>query len=321
MTADARTPIRLGTRRSALARVQSEWVAEQVRRTSGLAVELVEVVTEGDVNQAPLTSLGGTGVFVSALRDALRSGAVDLAVHSLKDLPTDAADGLTIAAVPRRADARDALVARGASLASLPVGATVGTGSPRRAAQLRLARPDLSVVDLRGNVDTRLRAVSDGALDAVVLAVAGLVRLDRADAIDEILDPEVMLPAPGQGALAVETRTSVLDADDPRRTALLTSLRSLDDATTRACVTAERAVLSALEAGCAAPVGALADVDHSGTGDPGLRLRAFLAGGEGQAAMRMSITAPADQADTAGRQLAARLLERLGVDVLGERAT
>jgi hydroxymethylbilane synthase len=321
MTVDARAPIRLGTRRSALARTQSEWVADQLRRSSDLAVKLVEVVTEGDVNQAPLTSLGGTGVFVSALREALLSGEVDLAVHSLKDLPTQPAQGITVASVPRRADPRDALVARGASLATLRIGATVGTGSPRRAAQLRIARPDLSVVDVRGNVDTRLRKVNDGLLDAVVLAVAGLVRLDRADEIDEILDPEVMLPAPGQGALAVETRASVLDADDPRRTALTTSLRTLDDAATRACVTAERAVLSALEAGCAAPVGALADVGLDGAGGPDLRLRAFLAGGEGQAAMRMSITAPLDQADATGRQLAARLLEQLGVDVLGERAT
>ncbi len=321
MSIDPRAPIRLGTRRSALALVQSEWVADQIRRASGLAVELVEVTTQGDVSAAPLTSLGGTGVFVSALREALVSGAVDLAVHSLKDLPTQAAVGVQIAAVPRRADPRDALVARGATLATLPVGARVGTGSPRRAAQLKLVRPDLAIVDLRGNVDTRIRRVQDGELDAVVLAVAGLTRLGREDVIDDVLDPQVMLPAPGQGALAVEARTSVLADDDPRRPALETSLRALDDVSTHACVIAERAVLSALEVGCAAPVGALAVIDESGTGDPELTLQAFLAAGEGPATLRLSTTAPVDQADAAGRQLAARLLDRAGADVLGERAT
>ena len=321
MTTQARQPIRLGTRRSALAKAQSEWVAERLRRAGGLAVELVEVTTEGDVNRAPLTTLGGTGVFVSALRDALLAGTIDVAVHSLKDLPTQPATGLRLAAVPVREDARDALVARGATLATLESGARVGTGSPRRAAQLRLARPDLRVVDLRGNVGTRLGRVADGDLEAVVLAVAGLKRLDRADVIDEILDPAVMLPAPGQGALAVEIRDLGLDAADSRSAALETALRSLDHAATRAAVTAERAVLAALQAGCAAPVGALAVVDETGSGQPELTLHAFLADGEGAAASRLSITAPSDQAEAAGRQLATRLLDRIGSDVLGERAT
>jgi hydroxymethylbilane synthase len=313
-------PIRLGTRRSLLAVAQSEWVAEQLRR-SGLDVTLVEVTTEGDVNRAPLTTLGGTGVFVSALRDALVAGDVDVAVHSLKDLPTEPAHGIRLAAVPPREDPRDALVANGATLATLPLGARVGTGSPRRAAQLRLARPDLDVVDLRGNVDTRIGRVTEGDLDAVVLAVAGLNRLDRASLIDDVIDPATMLPAPGQGALAVETREPALTADDPRSTALEAALRDLDDHATRAAVTAERAVLSALQAGCAAPVGALAVVDHIGSGEPELTLHAFLVLPEGAPASRLSITAPVDQADAAGRQLAARLLDRTGAHVLGEPAT
>ena len=321
MTGQDRLPIRLGTRRSPLARAQSEWVAEQLRQTGQLTVELVEVTTEGDLNRAPLTTLGGTGVFVSALRDALVSDAVDVAVHSLKDLPTLPAPGIRLAAVPVREDARDALIAGGRTLATLPTGAQVGTGSPRRAAQLRLARPDLRVVDLRGNVDTRVRRVTDGDLDAVVLAVAGLNRLGRADVIDEVLDPATMLPAPGQGALGVETREPALPAADPRSLTLESALRALDDPATRAAVTAERAVLSALQVGCAAPVGALAVVDDPGSGEPELTLQAFLAHGEGSATSRLSITAPADQAEAAGRQLAARLLDRAGAAVLGERAT
>jgi hydroxymethylbilane synthase len=295
--------IRLGTRRSALALAQSSIVADELSGASGRAVELVHITTEGDVSSAPLASLGGTGVFVSALRDALLSGEVDVAVHSLKDLPTAPAPGLELIAVPCRADARDALVARdGFTLATLPHAALVGTGSPRRAAQLKALRPDLEVVDIRGNIDTRLGLVVDGSVDAVVLAQAGLERLGRQAIVTQTIDPSQMLPAPGQGALAVEVREGALDES------LQTPLRSLDDGATRAAVTAERAVLSALEAGCSAPVGALAVVDELGFHEPELTLEALVAASDGSTVKRLSITAPLADADSAGRQLAARLL-------------
>lgn len=244
-------PLRLGTRASALATSQSDWVAERLR-AAGHEVELVHVRTEGDVSRASLQEIGGTGVFASALRDALRGGDVDLAVHSLKDIPTAPEPGLTIAAVPEREDPRDVLVARdGLTLAELPAGSVIGTGSPRRAAQLALARPDLQVRDIRGNVGTRINLVRQGDLDAVILARAGLARLDRlADATDT-LGLDAMLPAPGQAALAVECRE-----DDQELVTLLE--QTLEHAPTRAAVTAERAVLAALEAGCTAPIAALA---------------------------------------------------------------
>src|SRR5262245_13799705 len=199
------TALRLGTRRSALALAQASLVADAIRRRIGRPVELIEITTHGDVSAEPLTTIGGTGVFVSALRDAVLSGDVDLAVHSYKDLPTAPAQGLVIAAVPARADPRDVLVARdGRKLADLPAGAVVGTGSPRRAAQLRALRPDLDIHPIRGNVDTRIRLVSSREIDAVVLASAGLARLGRLDEAAQILDVDEMLPAPAQGALAVE---------------------------------------------------------------------------------------------------------------------
>lgn len=306
--------LRLGTRRSALARTQSALVAEELHERTGREVRLVEVVTQGDVSAAPLAQIGGTGVFATALRSALRAGDVDLAVHSLKDLPTSPAPGLVLAAVPAREDPRDVLVSRdGAGLADLPPGARVGTGSPRRAAQLRAARPDLRVVDVRGNVDTRLRTVTEGALDAVVLARAGLLRLGRAGEVSEVLEPEVLMPAPGQGALAVECR-----ADDAATTA---ACADLDHAATRAEVTAERALLAALEAGCTAPVGALAMAVPAGSSAPagtaGLRLRAVVVSADGSLAVRRSATSapqrrhddPLLAAEALGRDLAAALLE------------
>jgi hydroxymethylbilane synthase len=251
-----------------------------------------------------LSTIGGTGVFVSALRDALLMGEIDLAVHSLKDLPTAELPELELVAVPERADARDALVARdGHTLESLPAGSTVGTGSPRRAAQLKAHRPDLDVVDIRGNVDTRLGLVTSGSVDAVVLAKAGLERLGRLDAVTETIDPSVMLPAPGQGALALEVVKDL--AGDDRHA----PLRQLDDPATRAAVTAERAVLSALEAGCSAPVGALGIVSELGFSEPELTLEALVASPDGSSVARMSITAPLIEADSAGRQLAGRLLD------------
>lgn len=302
------TALRLGTRKSALALAQATLVADAVRAGTGRDVELVHVTTDGDVSRESLASLGGTGVFVSALRDALLMGEIDLAVHSLKDLPTAELPELELIAIPERADARDALVARTShTLESLPSGATVGTGSPRRAAQLKALRPDLDVVDIRGNVDTRIGLVDSGRVDAVVLAKAGLERLGRLDVITETIDPSVMLPAPGQGALALEVvrdPSSGWAGDD--RHALL---RQLDDAATRAAVTAERAVLSALEAGCSAPVGALGVVSELGFSQPELTLEALIASPDGSSVARMSITAPLLEADAAGRQLAARLLD------------
>ena len=252
---DGPTPIRLGTRASRLAVAQSQDVADRLAKAAGRPVELVTVTSEGDTNRASLASLGGTGVFASALREALVAGEVDVLVHSLKDLPTAPYPGLTIGAVPKRADARDVLVARnGATVDTLPEGAKVGTGSPRRAAQLRAQRPDLDVVDIRGNIDTRLGRVDDD-LDAVVLAAAGLGRIDRLSAATELLDLGFWPSAPGQGALAVEIRSDETDRG------LLAALRKIEHAPTRLTVTAEREVLAKLEAGCSAPIGATAVVD------------------------------------------------------------
>ena len=264
--------VRIGTRASKLALTQTQQTADQLAAVGGFPVELVHITTEGDVKTGSLSQMGGTGVFVAALRDALLQDICDVAVHSLKDLPTGAAVGLTIAATPKRVDVRDVLCARdGLKLADLPQGAKVGTGSPRRAAQLRAARPDLAVQDIRGNVDTRLGRVpglpgnaagAPGDLDAVVLAAAGLERIGRLDTVSEFFEMDVMLPAPGQGALAIECRT----ADAPRKAGstegsqgvLAQALAALNDEDTRLAVTAERAVLARLEAGCAAPVGAFA---------------------------------------------------------------
>jgi hydroxymethylbilane synthase len=254
-TSGDKPAIRLGTRASRLAVAQSQDIADRLAKVSGRPVELVTVTSEGDTNRASLASLGGTGVFASALREALVAHEVDVLVHSLKDLPTAPYPGLTIGAVPKRADARDVLVARnGATVETLPEGATVGTGSPRRAAQLRADRPDLDVVDIRGNIDTRLARVEDD-LDAIVLAAAGLGRIGRLDAATELLDLGFWPSAPGQGALAVEIRA---DEDDRN---LLAALRKIEHAPTRLTVTAEREVLAKLEAGCSAPIGATAVVD------------------------------------------------------------
>jgi len=261
--------VRIGTRGSQLAVTQSQHTADQLSAVGGFDTELVRIKTDGDVLTGPLSQMGGTGVFAVALRDALLVERCDVAVHSLKDLPTAAVPGLAIAAVPAREDVRDVLCARdGLTLETLPVGARVGTGSPRRAAQLLLARPDLDIVDIRGNVDTRLGRVPGlpgnaadvpGDLDAVVLAASGLKRLGRTDVISEYLETSVMLPAPGQGALAVETRSADAPQDVSQAAApdvLAQALAAIDDADSRLAVTAERALLARLEAGCAAPVGA-----------------------------------------------------------------
>ena len=297
--------IRVGTRSSLLATTQARQVADLVRERLGHDVELVEVATEGDRTTAPLASLGGTGVFVTALREALLDDRVDVAVHSLKDLPTAPAPGIALAAVPPREDPRDVVVARdGLTLGELPVGSRVGTGSPRRAAQLHALGLGLEVVDIRGNVDTRLGKVASGEYDAVVLARAGLARLGRLGDVTEVLDPLQMLPAPGQGALAVECR-----ADDD----LLAALATIDDPATRAAVTAERAVLATLEGGCSAPIGALADVAEGDDGDE-LWVRAVALSPDGSLSVRMSASGrPEDAAD-----LGARLATGMLADGAGE---
>ena len=259
--------VRLGTRRSQLARSQSTAIAHQLAALTGWRVEIVEVVTEGDVNMSPLTGFGGTGVFVSAVRQALHQGKIDIAVHSLKDLPTTPEAGIQMAAIPPRVDPADVLIGRdGLGLRDLPAGSVVGTGSPRRAVQLRAARPDIEVRGVRGNVDTRIAHVRDGRLDAVVLAAAGVRRIGRLAEATESLDFETMLPAPGQGALGVETRAAdspfafddeVMAADVEVRNAL----RRLHDEATDLAVTCERAILSRAEAGCSAPIGALATIE------------------------------------------------------------
>lgn len=293
-------PLRLGTRASALATTQSGHVADEIRTRLGREVELVEISTEGDVSTAPLTQMGGTGVFVSALREALLRGEVDFAVHSLKDIPTYSHDGIALAATPRREDPRDVLLSRdGLTLGELPAGSRVGTGSPRRVAQLEALGLGLEIVDIRGNVDSRIRKMRDGDYDAILLACAGITRLGRADEVTEVIDPLQMLPAPGQGSLAVECRS-----DDVETLALLAQL---DDADTRAAVTAERAVLAELEAGCSAPLGTLAEVVEGEDG-PELWLRAVAASVDGTRQIRRSTTGPVAEAESVGRRLASEML-------------
>jgi hydroxymethylbilane synthase len=319
---ESSTTLRIGTRPSKLALAQSGLVAQRLRAAGHDAV-LVEVATPGDRSSAPIAELAqagaGVGIFVSALRDALARGEVDVAVHSYKDLPSAPDPRLLIAAVPGREDPRDALVARdGKVLGELPVGARVGTGSPRRRVQLEALGLGLEVVAIRGNVDTRIGKVASGELDAVVVAAAGLRRLGRVAEATELLDPVQMLPAPAQGALAVECRIDDLD--------LARSLTEvLDDEHTRAAVGAERALLAGLEADCSAPIGALADVvsdwieDEPGSAGSSaagrivdrLSLRAVIGTADG-ALLRASATGDLDDAEKLGAALAAELLDMGG---------
>jgi hydroxymethylbilane synthase len=299
--------LRLGTRGSALALAQSRLVADAITAAVGEPVELVEIVTEGDRSTAPVPELG-VGVFVSALRDALCAKEIDIAVHSYKDLPTAPVEGLNIAAVPPREEARDALVSRtGSTVDALPAGAKIGTGALRRIAQLRALGRGYDCVPLRGNVDTRLRKLAAGEVDAVVLAAAGLRRLGRAGEITELLDPAVMLPAPAQGALAVECRT----AD---RT-LVEQLRCVDDDDTRAAVAAERTLLATLEAGCSAPVAALAHIV-----DGNVELWAAVFAPDGTRVIRHAGTGALSDAAGLGSRVAARLLADGADSLLGETA-
>jgi hydroxymethylbilane synthase len=294
--------LRLGTRKSPMAMIQAGHVAELIRQRTGAGVELVGLTSFGDITRVNLPDIGGTGVFVSALRESLLGGEIDLAVHSLKDLPTAALPGITLAAVPARDDPRDALIGRdGAKLADLPPGAAIGTGSPRRAAQLLLLRPDVRPVPIRGNAGTRLAKVTSGQVDAVVLAYSGLARIGELDRVSQVFEPDEMLPAPGQGALAVECRTDDTD--------LAGLLALVNDPGSRAAVTAERTVLAELQAGCSAPLGAYA----AGTGV--LHLTAVVVAEDGGLAVRASQSGPPSGAEELGRDVAAELL-RLGAGTI-----
>jgi hydroxymethylbilane synthase len=310
---NAVTPLRLGmlklgTRKSPMAMAQSGQVAAMITKRTGRPVEIVGVTTLGDVSRAQLTQIGGTGVFVGALREALLGGEVDLAVHSLKDLPSGPAAGVRLAAVPTRDDPRDALVARdGAKLADLPPGATIGTGSPRRASQLLALRHDLRCVPIRGNAGTRLSKVTEGELDAVVLAYAGLARIGLLGAITQVFEPDEMLPAPGQGALAVECRDG-----EPELAALLAAV---SDPASLAAAIAERSLLAALEAGCSAPIGAYA------AGTDQLRMQAAVISPDGSRVLRAHGTAAAAGGWQLGRDLAAELLRSGASDLIsGQQA-
>jgi hydroxymethylbilane synthase len=304
--------LRLGTRGSALALAQSQITADALTAATGRPVELVRIVTPGDRSSAPVAQLG-VGVFVSALRDALLAGEIDFAVHSYKDLPTGEHPRLHIAAVPPREDPRDALIARdGQTLTELAAGTMIGTGAVRRIAQLRALGLQLQVTPIRGNIDSRIARVHgpEADLDAVVLARAGVARLGRTAEISETLDPMLMLPAPAQGALAVECR-----ADDAN---LVELLAALDHAPSRAAVVAERAMLATLEAGCSAPVAAHAELAEGEIGDE-IYLRGAVISPDGARAIRLSRTGtPADAAEI-GKALAADLLDAGADTLMGSR--
>jgi hydroxymethylbilane synthase len=307
-------PLRLGTRGSPLALAQADSVARQLADRCGRTAVLVTVATPGDESAAPIERLGTTGVFTSTLREALLRGAVDLVVHSGKDLPTGPVPGLRVAAYPAREDPRDALVwPGGTSIGALPPGARIGTGSPRRAALLRAIGPHLKIVPMRGNVDTRLRKLAHGEVDALVLAMAGLARLGLArlgllDAAVTPLHPSLFMPAPAQGVLVLECRAG--DA------LTATQLAALDHAPTRAAAITERGFLAALGAGCSAPVGALATVAAESGAEAAVRLAGIIAAPDGSSAVRAQMTGAVD-GGALGRRLAKLLLERGGATILG----
>ena len=296
--------LRLGTRASPLARWQAEWVAARLRE-SGVEVELVLISTQGDQNQtAPVGEIGTFGVFTKEIQRALLDGRIDLAVHSLKDLPTEPVEGLCLAAVPPREAAGDALLSRdGRPFEELPPGARIGTGSVRRRAQLWHARPDLEMLDVRGNVDTRLRKLDEGQFEALVLAEAGLRRLGLADRITQVLPKSLILPAVGQGALGLETRN-----DDA---AAKSCLAVLDDAATHASVLAERALLAALRGGCLAPVGAWGRVSGGR-----LQLDAVVLSGDGRRRVAAEASGAPEEAESLGRQAADALLAQGAAEMI-----
>jgi hydroxymethylbilane synthase len=319
----AKDRIRIGTRGSRLARWQAEWVADRLRDLHpGLEVDLIEIKTQGDRDRnTPLAAMAGsgTGLFTKEIQRAVADGSVDVAVHSLKDLPTQRPAGLVLAAVPVREDVADALIAPlRRTLDALPPGAKVGTSSPRRRAQLLYRRPDLEVVTLRGNVETRLNQALDGRLDAVVLAWAGLHRLGLDGHVTDRLEPPEFLPAVGQGALGIECRCD--DAD------VLAILRALDDPATHRAVRAERAALAELEGGCIIPMAAWArDVEgdegegRSGSDEPALAIDAVVLDPDGRGRVAVSLRGPRDDPDGLGRRAADVLRDR-GAEPLLARA-
>jgi hydroxymethylbilane synthase len=299
--------LRIGTRGSLLAKWQAEFVRKQLFAGAGIEAEIIIIKTSGDKLQtSPLSQIGGQGIFVKELEEALLEETIDLAVHSVKDVPTDTPSRLMFPAVCRREDVRDCLVgANGATLASLRQGARVGTGSLRRQAQLRRLRPDLDVRDLRGNVDTRLRKVESGEYEAVMLAKAGLDRLGLNNRITETMDPEVFLPAVGQGCVAVECRLRDTEASE------LAS--GLDDAETRTAIIAERSLLSALQGGCQVPMGAWARMERGE-----LVLEACVCSVDGVQYVKQRATAPPEQAAELGGRMATLLMEAGAQSILEE---
>jgi hydroxymethylbilane synthase len=312
MSGVATLALTIGTRTSALARWQTGWVRARLEAAwPGLTCTLQPFTTTGDrVLDQPLPAIGGKGVFTAELEEALRAGTIDLAVHSLKDLPIADAPGLVVAAIPPREDAHDVLIAHsGGGLAALPPGARVGTSSLRRAAQLRLQRPDLELLPLRGNVDTRVRKLLAGDYDAIVLAAAGVLRLGLSEHIAEYLPFALMLPAPGQGALALQCR-----ANDAATRGLV---GALDDPATRAAVTAERAFLAGLGGGCAAPIAAYAEADPASAGQPErLRLDGLVASPDGRRVVRVS--GIGGDAFELGRRVASEASQRGAADILAD---
>jgi len=295
--------LRLGTRGSALARWQADWVTDELQ-TTGVVVEQVLITTSGDVTSGPISEIGGQGLFTKEIQQALLDDRIDVAVHSLKDLPTEPVVGLALSAVPPRADVGDALVStRFTSLDDLPAGARVGTGSKRRQSQLLHLRPDLVVEDIRGNVDTRLKKLDAGEYDAIILAQAGLTRLGLTDRITQRFSPDQMLPAVGQGALGIETR-----AGDETTIA---AVAFMDDASTRAAVVAERSLLATLLGGCLAPIGAWA------RGDGGaLVLDAVVLSIDGGQRIATRLTDDLDSAARLGQHAAEQLLAQGAADLI-----
>jgi len=296
--------LRIGTRGSMLAKWQAESVRKKLFAASGMEAEIVIIKTSGDkMQQAPLTQIGGKGIFIKELEEALLEESIDLAVHSVKDVPTDIPSRLMFPAVCRRDDVRDCLV--GSTLANLRQGARVGTSSLRRQAQLRHLRPDLDLRDLRGNVDTRLRKVESGEYEAVMVAKAGLDRLGLSQRISEVLSPEICMPAVGQGAIAVECRLKDTEAGE--------LLAPLDDAETRTAIIAERALLSVLQGGCQVPMGAWARIERSE-----LLLDACVCSVDGAQYVKQHATAAPDQAAQLGEHMARLLIEAGAQSILEE---
>lgn len=300
--------ITVGTRGSRLALSQTNGIVTALREHhADLAVEVKQIKTQGDRDQqTSLTTIGGQGIFVKELEAVLLAGDIDVAVHSLKDVPSEIAPGLVIAAYPQRAEPRDALVTRdGKTLAELPAGARIGTGSRRRAVQIKTLRPDIELVDIRGNVDTRIRKVDEGEYDGAVLAYAGLARLDMADRASQIFEVDALVPAVGQGALAIEARQD--DAD------LLKLLASISDANTKLACETERAFMARLGGGCQLPFGAYAEIsDHS------LKIRGFISDDDGQRRLQGELEVSVEEAPGVGTILAERLLGEGAAEFMAE---